>query len=282
MLRLPTLMLLCASTMAAVSEPRMTDLQRLQARGIKASEITLSVRHPKVLRTSIEDTKVTENVLGGSAKLRAWITLRVVLSDPIEENEIDQISEIARDAAGAYDSVGVRFVLPGWGEGDDRNERPFYAWRLFEDDAVKVSTMMGLSPRTLASQMKLELPAGDRLDGIWVDHYYENGAVALVSGVNGKRSVLFLAEPATRYWLPKLPEPDGSLVEVESESGPVGTFKADGKEADRLALKMRGDGTLLVFPSDFGVLTKKPWLIAKRWHAANTVSVDQPGHGRSR
>jgi hypothetical protein len=242
---------------------RFTDAERQALRSAEArAKVSIEVDDPQVLSTFVESSKISLNVLGGSDQLRAWITVQVLIPGPIEETGLDRIAGVVRHAAGKWDSVGVRFVLPGQRVADRDPEmgEPWYAWRLFHGDKLDISTNNGLSPQAVEEQVRAIVPGeGEEIAGIWVDHNYSNGAVALLKGRKGARLV-FLIDP-TSYYEIKMPEAGGPRVNAQRKVGPDGSFKADGEETDRLAVKLDRSGSLLVY----SVTLKYPWLIAAPW-----------------
>lgn len=245
---------------------RMSDAEKRTLRDQRdLRRETISIRDPRVLSAQVESAKVTANVLGGAHQLRAWVTLDVTIPKPLEPREIEELALSIRKAANRFDSVGIRFVLAGPVEDRDPEAgKPFYAWHLFTDDKADAVTFMGVSLESVKTQAgSLKLAANESLLGVWVDHNYLNGAVALISKKIGC-DLVFLFDPERRWALPSLPKAGGKIVRATTSTGPLGTYKADGKGTDSLGARLTENDQLLIYGGRYE-LASKPWLFAKRW-----------------
>lgn len=258
---------IAASVSPALAQ-RFSDAEKRALAGKPSHKFRIEIAHPEVLRTEIESTKFTPNLLGGSAAMRGWITLNVYIARPVEESVIEDIAWIARRAAAKFDSVGVRFILPAENERRDPEVgSPFYSWRLFKDDAVDVRNASGVTPNTVRGQVAaLKLSDGEKLEGVWVDHNFSNGVVVLISR-NAQKDMqgAFLIDPGTRYVLPQLPKPGSAPIAALTQTGELGTYKTNGEAADRIAFALRDDGALLVYAGNGQELASRPWLIGRPW-----------------
>ncbi|MFN3625828.1 MAG: hypothetical protein ACK4TP_17430 [Hyphomicrobium sp.] len=246
---------------------RFTDAQKHAFATNRATPPDIEFEHPLVAAMRVENRRFTAAPMDAGAQMRGWITIELTLLAPLEEGQMDAIAAAVRGAAGAYDSVGVRFILPAE-QGIDRDPEGIpshYSWRLFDGDRVDVNFTAGVTPASVSRQLsKMQLAKGERIYGVWVDHNFVNGAIAIVLAADGSPSATFLIDPGTRYHLPSMPAPQRGRVDASAKVGEFGTFKNDGIEADRLGVRLLDDGRLLVY-SGSGVTKDLPWLVATPW-----------------
>lgn len=228
----------------------------------------ISYADPRVSAIESEGSHI--KVTLDEQKFRAEATLRVMLREPVEASDIDEIGNALREAASQFDVVGVRFFLEGIDleARDPKAGTPLYAWRLYWDGRETVSTMYGVSPAEVASQFaKFTLRDGEKITALWVDHTLLNGVVAMTEK-NGEPFLIFLLDPQTRYRMRLVKSSSEKRYEAVESVGPLGTFAADGNGTDRVAALVRKDGAIWVFGGR-NELPDKAWLIGRR--TAKTV-----------
>ena len=167
---------------------------------------------------------------------------------------IDEVAPQLREAAGEFDAVGIRFVLPGY---DQEREAlsSHYAWKLYVDGEQPVTSFSGLAPSDVRELVDAYRPGeNERLDGLWLNSSHAFGLVAMTS--HEERKFLYMLPLAPdRY---HLQEAKGGWSATHRE-GEFGTFKADGVETDEFSVRLQSDGALGIY--DNADMSGEPWLI---------------------
>ncbi|NOT70619.1 MAG: hypothetical protein HOP09_04810 [Hyphomicrobium sp.] len=198
-----------------------------------------------------------------SPKFWAKATVQVLTRKALTSGEIEAVAAEVREKLSLFHMVGVRFVKA---KGDTVQRDPeaskFYGWILFADGQQTIRNIMASSD-ALAPALSVaakHLKEGEIIIGTWKDENAFPGLYVL-SVQGGKvycRTTFADGSGGDQRHLMKevrAPKSARRWESVHSE-GPLGVFKADGVDTDRLTIELHGD-RLHVFAD----LEKAPWFV---------------------
>ena len=217
--------------------------------------------------------------------LTTYAEVAAVVTEPLEQPQIDDLAAKIRNRLAAFNGVGVRFVFDDVGDKakyDEATASQYYAWVKVGDGEADIR-MLNMPPSTaakIAAVLKAGLKPAEKIDAMYVDYRLPNGFVALTS--EGGKTYLRWAYAEgsgvdSRHLMRELRTPKAlkrklQAVHVEQASGE--TFKADGKGTDPVNAAIMPDGSIAIYAGsgDAGrgpiLDDAKPWLIGKVYTSA--------------